>query len=441
MLRFNEYEPYYGLLESKGTPEQKKVKDYITTLLTPLGIKITGETKSGRAFNIRAAVGTNPKEFFKQFGEIEIQDSIESASGTYDTYEITIKGVGKSLFVNQTRSSGIDKKASLTTKQLTPDAFHLGGKELSPTEIKKAVKISIEPMHKLSDETKEFLIALLDKAGERGKSIDISDILPPDEVSKRDLATISKDFGEILAGIWACRNIGFKKIYFPAAINEPLADFYGIKGRLRYPISVKSGGGSSTTVKNLTDVLEEHMKDPKYIKGFTVTEKSLMDVLFILKDSSVMDGIVEANKILKTPGIKALAKVMETNVGALNLNMINNWLSSFKSNIQIQVALEPFYNDMNKQVDKGSWTKLKGKGIIGFVIGPMGHHLTEVLTKEYSTELTTLVRQITLVQLNIDVKKNTLVAKREKFKNLKFKFSWGGGAPNPNRNKIGFKVG
>tara|TARA_Y100000590_G_scaffold18320_1_gene21837 strand:+ start:4397 stop:5710 length:1314 start_codon:yes stop_codon:yes gene_type:complete len=436
MLKFRAFIP-----EGKASPEQKEVKDYISTLLTPLGIKVTGGAKAGTTWHIRAAVGTDPKAFFNQFSEVTIKDSAESVSGTYDTYEITVKGVGTALFVNQTRSAGAGAEASLTTKQLTPDAFMLGGQEVTPAEIKAQVKTSIKTMAKLGDNTKAFLIDLLDKANERGNSIDISDVLPNPAMSKRDLATISKDYGEILAGIWACRNIGFRKVYFPSAINEPLADFFGIKGRLRYPISVKSGGGSSTTVKNLTDVLEQHMQDPEYIKGFSTTEKALLDVLFVLKDSSVMEGIVEANKILVTPGIKALSKAMGVRSASLNLNTISNWLDSFKANSQIKNALGGFYDAMGKYVDKNSWKRLKGKGIIGFVIGPMGHHLTEVLTKEYNTELTTMVRQITLVQLNIDVKKTALVAKREKFKNLKFKFSWGGGAPNPNRNKIGFKVG
>jgi|TARA_B110000263_G_scaffold249323_1_gene266576 hypothetical protein len=436
MLKFRTF-----VTEGKASPEQIEVKNYTNAILSPLGVKVSGGAKAGTTWHIRAAVGTDPNAFFAQFPEVSIKDSSESVSGTYDTYELTIKNIGTALFVNQTRAGGAGAEASLTTKQLTPDAFMLGGQEVTPSEIKKIVKTSVTRMSKLSDGTKAFLVDLLDKANQKGNTIDISDILPSNEVSKRDLATISKDFGEILAGIWACRNIGFRKIYFPSAINEPLADFFGIKGRLRYPISVKSGGGSSTTVKNLTDVLEEHMKDPEYIKGFTTTEKALLDVLFTLKDSSVMEGIVEANKILVTPGIKALAKAIGVRIDALNLNTIGNWLQSFKANAQIKSELANFHDTMNKQVDKGSWTKLKGKGIIGFVIGPMGHHLTEVLTKKYNTELTTMVRQITLVQLNIDVKKNTLVAKREKFKNLKFKFSWGGGAPNPNRNKIGFKVG
>ena len=438
MKRFTSF---VRLLEARATTEQKDVKDYITTLLSSIGIKVTGGAKAGTTWHIRAAVGTDPIAFFKQYPEIKIKDSSESVSGTYDTFEITVKDVGTALFVNQTRSAEDSKAQSLTTKQLTPDAFHLGGIEETPSGIKKIVKANIKSMNKLSEDTKKFLIALLDKADEKGKSIDISDILPPDEVSKRDLATISKDFGEILAGIWAVRNIGFSKAYFPLASNEPLADFYGIRGRMRYPISVKSGGGSSTTVKNLTDVLEEHMKDPEYITGFTETEKALMDVLFALKDLSVMDGIVKATVILNTPGIKKLATAMGTRVNSIDLNKIQLWLNDFKSNKQIQTKLKPFHDEMNKQVDKGSWKKLKGKGIIGFVIGPMGHHLTEVLTSKYNKELTTMVRQITLVQLNIDVKKQALVAKYEKFKNLKFKFSWGGGAPNPNRNKIGFKVG
>lgn len=436
MLRFKTF-----IVEAKASSEQKDVKDYLSTLLSSIGIKVTAGAKAGTTWHIRASVGTDPIAFFKQYPEIKIKNSSESVSGTYDTFEINVKDVGKALFVNQTRSAGDSMVQSLTTKQLTPDAFHLGGIEGTPTEIKKIVKTNIKTMNTLSEDTKKFLIALLDKASEKGKSIDISDILPPDEVSKRDLATISKDFGEILGGIWAVSNIGFTKMYFPLASNEPLADFYGIRGRMRYPVSVKSGGGSSTTVKNLTDVLEVHMKDPEYEKGFTKTENALVKVLFKLKDLSVMNGIVEANKILKTPGIKKLATAMDTRVGSIDLNKIMIWLAGFKSNKQIQAKLKNFHNEMNKQVDKGSWSKLKGKGIIGFVIGPMGHHLTEVLTKKYNVELTTMVKQITLLQLNIDVKKQALVAKYDKFKNLKFKFSWGGGAPNPNRNKIGFKVG
>ncbi len=30
--------------------------------------------------------------------------------------------------------------------------------------------------------------------------------------------------------------------------------------------------------------------------------------------------------------------------------------------------------------------------------------------------------------------------KYKRFKNFSFKFSWQGGAPNPNRNKLGFKA-
>jgi len=439
MKKFTSYIRH--LSEGTAKPEELEVKKYILALLSPLGIKVSGGSKIGTPWHVRAAVGLDPKSFFKQFKEIKIKPAKESASSQYDTFEISVKDVGNALFVNQTRAADDSKVVSLTPKQLAPDMFHLGGQELSPSEIKSFVKKSIKGMNKLDKNTKKFLVDLLDKADNKGTPIDISDILPPDEVSKRDLATISKDYGEILAGVWACRNIGFKKVFFPLAINEPLADFYGIRGRIRYPVSVKSGGGSATSVKNLVEILEEHMKDPEYIKGFSKTQVILLDVMFKLRDLTAMEGIVYANVALKTDGAKELAKAMGIQVNAITLQRIQDWLISFKTNKQIKAKLAPMHKKMGKGVDDKTWGRLKGKGLIGFAIGPMGHHVVQVLTKKYKKELTEMVRQIILVQLNVDVKKNTLNAKYDKFKDLKFKFAWQGGAPNPNRNKLGFQVG
>ena len=432
MRRFKSF-----FLEARATKTELSVKNYVKSILDPLGIKVEAGSSGGSPWNIRAAVGPDPIAFFKSH-KIKCKDSAESASGTYDTYELDIPDVGKALFVNQVRASA-GGEASLTTKQLTPDAFNLGGQTVTTSEIKKIVNTTIKTMPKLGKQTKQFLIDLLSKADEKGNSIDISDIIPKD-VSKRDLATISKDYGEILSAIWSISNIGFNQVYFPSLSNEPLADFFGLRMRFKYPVSVKSGGGSSTTVKNLTDVLEAHMQDPTYLDNFSDTERALLDVLFLLKDSSVMDGIIESNKRLNTDGAKALAKVIGVNVNALSLNVIENHLATYKNNQQIKTALAPFHKKMDRYVDDRTWSRLKGKALIGFVVGPMGHYLTEVLTTKYAKELTVMVKQITLVQLNIDVKTKALVAKYGKFKNMKFKFSWGGGAPNPKRNKIGFKV-
>ena len=332
---------------AEDAQKSKEIKTYIATLLSPLGIKVTGGARSGVSYNIRAAVGVDPVEFFSQFKDIKLKPSAESVSGTYDTWEIEVKGVGSSLFVNQTRSAK-SGKAFLNTKQLTPDAFNLGGNTLSPSGIKIQVKLAILTMANLNDDVKKFLVDLLDKADEKGNVIDISNITPSEEISSKDLATISKDYGEILAGIWACKNMGFSQVYFPSAINEPLADFYGIRGRIRYPISVKSGGGSSTTIKNLTDVLDQHMKDPTYIESFNETEKNLLNVLFTLRDRSVMEGIVESNKILNTPGIRSLAKIIGVKVDGITLSIIKNWLKSYTDNSHIKKDLLDFHKTMGQ---------------------------------------------------------------------------------------------
>jgi hypothetical protein len=71
----------------------------------------------------------------------------------------------------------------------------------------------------------------------------------------------------------------------------------------------------------------------------------------------------------------------------------------------------------------------------------MGHSIVKVLNSDKSSKiLSKVARSITLLQMNVDVKSKTLNFKREKFKNFNFNFKWQGGAPNPHRNKLGFKA-
>ena len=55
--------------------------------------------------------------------------------------------------------------------------------------------------------------------------------------------------------------------------------------------------------------------------------------------------------------------------------------------------------------------------------------------KSIRDSLTNVARQVTLIQVNVDVKSNQMIFKKNKFKDIEFKFDWAGYGGG---NKLGF---
>ena len=74
-----------------------------------------------------------------------------------------------------------------------------------------------------------------------------------------------------------------------------------------------------------------------------------------------------------------------------------------------------------------------------FVVSPLGETLWKFLNedKKIKSSLTEIGQQIILTQINVDVKKNNITIKLNKFKDNEFKFSWAGYSSG---NKLGFSL-
>jgi len=416
------------LSEEKSTSEDIKI-------LADLKDKI--KTLPDKAFNtkhkwhLRFSVGNDVAKYFKQYG-YTVSDADISLSGMYATYIIK-SNLGTAHFVNQTRSN-----SSIKTKELAPDKFDVTGSELTAKAIIDAVKSKV-PTLKYSDGIKNLLIDLIEKSNTKGNKI----LVNAEDISAAELATISADFGELCCAVWAIKNIGFKRAFFPEAINEPLVDFYGVLGSLKYPISVKSGGGSATSIKNISDLIKEKLEDEIFIKNFSANERTILDMIVDMNEMPVMDGFIHAHVLHNTPAIKELSKVSGISSKNISPKTLQSWLSG-KQSKELKPLLTKFYELLGNNVDDKTWKRYDQKTLtksIGVLIGPMGHSIVKLLnSKESSKILTKVARQITLLQMNVDIKSKTLQFKREKFKNYNFEFKWQGGAPNPNRNKLGFKA-
>ena len=74
-----------------------------------------------------------------------------------------------------------------------------------------------------------------------------------------------------------------------------------------------------------------------------------------------------------------------------------------------------------------------------FVVSPLGEWLWRFLNnnEEIRGSMTELARQLSIIQVNIDIKKSLLIFQYHKFSKAEFIFGWAGYTAG---NKLGFKM-
>lgn len=421
---------------SESVNNQRLLKKYIETEIKKKGIK----TSSGRGgLHIRFPLDDDPKKlqtFFSKLGVSLTDYDKDSISGKFRTYNLTINksinGIPKGTtipWVNNNSKSSISGGQMFSNKELTPEAFGLAGKTLTQKQIMTIVAKQAKKKYDASTSAK--LIALLKQSQTRKNVIQIDPALG---LKSSDLTTLSADYGEIMAAIWAMSSLRFKSAYFPTASNEPLIDFYGIRLGVQYPISVKSGGGGKVTVQNIINAIEKRAKTAS--SSDLSDEKSLV-IFKTVNNNSMKDGMIELHKVMKTPAIKELSKVTGISIQNLSAASLGEWTKSFESNEKLAKALGPFW----KTNQHGTPTEriINGNDRMRLIISPLGESIWKILNSnaEIKTSLTNVARQVTLIQTNVDVKNNSIKFQSNFFKHVEFEFGWAGYAGG---NKLGFKM-
>jgi len=144
-----------------------------------------------------------------------------------------------------------------------------------------------------------------------------------DMLSKFPMGQIKKNFGEIVGPFAILNNKSnlFKsmkfntrdKIYFPLRGNEPLVDFYIIKGGKKIPFSAKSGKSTTNVVKP-TDVIS--MIDSNSAFGRKYGRSIEVQVLRALNDNTGVDGPMVAAYEMRN-SIREFKKI--------TAEMLNHW--------------------------------------------------------------------------------------------------------------------
>jgi hypothetical protein len=412
------------------TKDTQYLKSYIAKFIKLKQIKITNSSR--HCYHIRFKLKGSIKDFNDLFNSINIEvtlskRSCSSKSPTYILKSINdIEKIAKNTelyWVNNEVSQSNTGSTLFATKDLSPDSLNVTDKLYSIDELIKAVSNIIEC--KYNDKISTQLISLLKYSKEKSLQITINDNL---NFTNNDLIVISKDYGEILSAIWLMSNLNFSKVYFPKNSNEKLIDFYAKKVSVCYPISVKSGNGGKVLLQNIIDAIK---KRKKLSKNNIENEPSLK-IIKIVNDNSAKLQMIKLHQYLQTKMIKDLSVIIDQPIDLITLDSVKKWSNS-KTIEELKNILDKWWKNysMPRKFNVNDQERL--------IIAPLGEAIKYVLNndKKLKESLTYLAKQISILQINVDIKKDKIIFKKSFFKDSKFEFGWPGYSSG---NKLGFRM-
>ena len=362
------------------------------------------------------------------------------------------------------RAGQIKLGNKFVTKDLTPAMISnlTLDKDIGGTKIKREVATWLagkgKRKHKLDAKQVRYLVGLMNNVRKISKNGSINVGPPP--FTRKDVATIAKDYSEILAAIWCTTkhyDQGVGKVNIPAAIALPVTDILvpsGLKGRPYNWVSVKTKGGSPTAFKGIWDVAKKSgfFKNKNFMSKLTPKQRELIKLIEVILEHKISHHSVEVAKWMynkwdthdgKHFGLPALKRATGIPIKKLSHETLTDWLESFgksqKATKEIRKRLEPFYAAIERKV--GDWDKLHTqKHKSTKITAPLSIHLVDWLNDLYGEELALLMntfRYIHQVNVDLDMKGN-LSVKMKTFSEMDFKFDRIASSTK-DTNKIGFK--
>lgn len=427
MLSFKSY-----LVEADLRQQVIELKSYIKRSFK--SFKFTDSSRG--AYHVRFPLAGSDKEMEKLFKKynLEMQDyNLDPISGKFPTKNLVVtKTISPKLpagtaipWVNNHPGASVTGAQLFGNKELTPDSLGLAGKDLNVNQIISTIEVNLSK--RFPPDVVADLVNMAKAAKTKNPKIKFNNTF-----SSKDLAKVSADFGEILSAIWAQSNLGFKTSFFPTASNEKLIDFYGVRFGIRYPISVKSGGGGKVTIQNIIDAINNRTKSAT---NNDMTKEPSLAIFKMVNELPMKEQMIELHKYMDTEAIRSLANIMGVRVSNVNLNSILNFVESGEQ-ADLVKSLEPFWRVQNTVLTD----RIKeGDDRLRLVISPLGESIWKILNndKKIQDSLTRVARQVTLIQVNVDVTKTQITFKNNYFKDADFQFGWAGYAA---KNKLGFKM-
>ena len=468
--------------EPEKRSPQSDLKSYLNSAAKKAKLKIVSSSRGGihARFNAPGSgdLESDLKPFFKKLG-LSISERPEgSISGDYETYILTVdKDI---VFGNKTIPQGtqllyvpvVAKKAKegekpnyIVSKALTPKAVGVeqGGapwgnqESLIAAAGNNVAKLYPAPRYPewVASQLKQMLVA----ATKVGNAVPLEKGL---EFSPKDLAKISKDYGEILSALWTMSDqqadfLPFDGVEFPTAANMKLVDFFGISDDLKVPVSVKSGAtGGKVAITNILEaaqVINNTLPEDDDFVEIAKTDKYTADVQPIYIHKVLRENPKDPESPLGTRAIKVLAKIIgATSWEKMSGEDVKEWLES-KSNDELignkmpdaaerglkkPGLLQPLWDETGSTPKISAY--ISGNRPKMLLVGsPMGSQMISLLNNSQAIqdELNRLARVLTVIQANVNAKTKRLTFAVSRFSEAQFVFDWPGFISG---NKIGFRM-
>ncbi len=365
--------------------------------------------------------------------------------------------------------------------EFKPEKINLNGNEYtSTTKLVSAISTGIKEKYGGEEykEVRRYLSEFVDKIGgmplteaseERTeKSFTTTETF---NVCEPDIKILSKNFGEVLGALYIIKtNKKIGTIGFPSNISQGLYDFYGIDGAGRTTYySAKSGGGSSTSMANLTFITKNFSKDNSWLKD-NALEMKVVNKLMNNPDRNTATNILYWFEKESKGLLRRILKIMSkgATISSLERADLAIWLNAMRKKKKGEVEFLSIMKDVYKTLEVGKkkpastvavlkdiFNDKKGKDYEGgYVIYPMGSHIVAYMNgddvkrnydaKIYKHRFIDCLDMLMnfgsfIQQITVDMEDKTTKIAIIKFSRNKFRFSYNGMTKKPNNRSIGFK--
>jgi hypothetical protein len=295
-------------------------------------------------------------------------------------------------------------------------------------------------------------------------------------IEEQDINTLSKNFGEVLAAIYILQtNKKADYLKFAPKEDTPFYDFFiksgeaprvgdeaMEKGKIFY--SVKSHGGSSTSVENLNFLLNNYSKiasiRTEYENELAVINSLMNDKLAAKTTVSNIEKFFNTHFPEKEISIinKLNSIVVDDvhKIKTLSQPDLDKWFEYICGTVDIDTfasLMEKIYNEdlTGSKAERESLVRMhksKNSKHNGYLYYPMGAYIVRYLnsykegnSKPYIDTLNMLLNYGSFVQqFDVDLEYDSINITIESFVNKNFRFSYNGLASNPGNRPIGFKT-
>ena len=281
------------------------------------------------------------------------------------------------------------------------------------------------------------------------------------KISQNDIKILSKNFGEVLAALYIIANNGkAKEVYFAEEMNSPFYDFVMTKENdMSEYYSVKSYGGSSTSMANLNflmdnfaeenSVMDEYEEEIEVVKSLMnnkkegITTIKNIETFFDEKLPEKKSKIIERLNQLSSYELKSLS---QEDLDAWFKNMVtvsdkNTFIRTMKDIYSnVLGGMKAADATLGEMYDSKSGIKWNN----GYIYYPMGSYITQYLNTNgnYLKALNVLLNYGTYIhQFDVNLYSDRFDIEIGSFKKKSFKFTYNGGAKYPGNRPIGFKEG